>query len=146
MQNKNKIRAVVRTAIFAGVIVCAIAASSVFAATQVGPGAPKSPNAPATDKPPTTGTTAKPLKFSGIVVTANVGAIQVRDPKNPAHPMSFSYSPAVRDQMVKILTAGGFQYGDKVTITYATGTTVALKLQGKPSKPKKQQPPPQTTQ
>ena len=146
MKKENNFRVRMQTAIFAAALLCVIAASAAFAATQVGPGAPKPPTTSGTDKTPSTATTAKPLKFSGIVVTANVGAIQVRDPKNPAHPMSFSYSPAVRDQMVKILTAGGFHYGDKVTITYTIGTTVALKLQGKPSKTKRQSPPPQTTQ
>ena len=49
---------------------------------------------------------------------------------------TFSYSPEVRDQMIKILNKGGYQYGDKVVIHYKPGTTTAVKLQGKPSKPR----------
>jgi hypothetical protein len=37
--------------------------------------------------------------------------------------------------MQKILDAGGYQYGDKVEILYTPGSTVALRIQGKPSKP-----------
>lgn len=88
---------------------------------------------------------AKPMKFRGTIVTANGAAIVIRNPANPRDQRSFSYSPAVRQQMVKILGAGGFQYGDKVTVEYATGTTVALKLEGKPSKPKTPRAPPQSS-
>jgi hypothetical protein len=38
--------------------------------------------------------------------------------------------------MEKILDSGGYQYGDKVEIFYTSGTTVALRIDGKPSKPK----------
>jgi len=121
MVNNRISRTLIPAAIAAVVLVCALGANSAFAAPQTAP---------------------RIQKFHGIVVTANIGGMLVRDPKNPQHPMSFSYSPVVRDRMVKILTAGGFQYGDKVTVEYAQGTTVALKLHGKPSKPKT--PPPMT--
>jgi hypothetical protein len=143
MMKAKKSRAVISAAVVAAALLCVLAASAAFAAPQVGPGAPVAPKSSVSDKPPVT---VKPLKFKGIVVTASAAAIMVRNPTNPRQPMSFSYSPAVRDQMIKILTAGGFHYGDKVTVVYAPGTTVALKLQGKPSKAKKQPPPPQTSQ
>lgn len=47
--------------------------------------------------------------------------------------------------MIKVLTAGGFQYGDKLTVDYLEGTTVALRLRGKPSKHKKPQTTPTTS-
>jgi hypothetical protein len=112
-------------AILAAALVCTLAANSVSAAPQAAP-------------------SVKLLKFKGLVVTANSAVIIVRDPQNSVRVMSFSFSPAVRDQMLKILTAGGYRYGDKVTVEYAPGTTVALKLHGKPSKAKKQKPPPQS--
>ena len=49
---------------------------------------------------------------------------------------TFTYSPAIRDKMQKIFNAGGYQYGDKVVIWYKSGTDVALKIKGKPSKTK----------
>jgi len=35
--------------------------------------------------------------------------------------------------MQRIFNAGGYQYGDKVTVWYRSGTDVALKIKGKPS-------------
>jgi hypothetical protein len=86
------------------------------------------------------------MRYRGTVVTANGAAIILRNPANPHEQVTFSYSPMVRQEMVKVLGAGGFQYGDKLTVDFVEGTTVALKLHGKPSKPKKPAPPPQTTQ
>jgi hypothetical protein len=37
--------------------------------------------------------------------------------------------------MQAMLDKGGFQYGDKVSILYMPGQTVALRIVGKPSKP-----------
>ncbi len=78
----------------------------------------------------------KPLKFKGLVISANIASISLRSQEHPNMVQSFSYTAGVRDQMVKILNAGGYQVGDKVTVEYAPGTTVALKLHGKPSKPR----------
>lgn len=48
---------------------------------------------------------------------------------------TFTYNNKVKAQMQKIIDAGGYQYGDKIKIKYTPGTTVALKIHGKPSKP-----------
>jgi hypothetical protein len=80
--------------------------------------------------------TEKPLKFDGQVIAANSATITVRSKENPMLTQTFSYDPAVRDQMIKILNKGGYQFGDKVVIHYRPGTTTAVKLQGKPSKPR----------
>jgi hypothetical protein len=80
--------------------------------------------------------TAKPLKFDGQVIASNSVTITVRSRENAMLTETFSYSPGVRDQMIKILNKGGYQYGDKVVIHYKPGTTTAVKLQGKPSKPR----------
>lgn len=79
---------------------------------------------------------AKPLKFDGQVIASNSATITVRSKENAMLTQTFTYSPAVRDQMIKILNKGGYQYGDKVVIHYTPGTTTAIKLQGKPSKPR----------
>lgn len=78
----------------------------------------------------------KLLKYSGTVIIANASSITLRNPKNPQLSQAFSFSPEVRDQMVKILSKGGFQYGDKVTVEHPTGSNVAEHLHGKPSKPR----------
>jgi hypothetical protein len=87
----------------------------------------------------------KKMKFRGLVVSANTASIVLRNPKNPMDIISFTYSYPVRDQMIKIMTAGGYQFQDKVTVEYAYGTTIALKLSGKTSKHKNQLPPPVQT-
>jgi hypothetical protein len=78
----------------------------------------------------------KPLKFDGQVIASNSATITVRSKENAMLTQTFTYSPAVRDQMIKILDKGGYQFGDKVVIHYTPGTTTAIKLQGKPSKPR----------
>ncbi|HEY6464715.1 MAG TPA: hypothetical protein VIY69_01910 [Candidatus Acidoferrales bacterium] len=47
---------------------------------------------------------------------------------------TFTYNANVKAKMQKIINAGGYQYGDKIKIRYTPGTTVALKIHGKPSK------------
>ncbi len=102
------------------------AANSVSAQTVTDPVVVKTP------KP-----TKKPLKFVGLVISANAGSLTARSIDNASQLQSFSYSPSVRAQMINTLKKGGYQYGDKVHIQYAPGTTVALSLKGKASKPKK---------
>jgi len=111
----------------------AIAASATFSAGRVVAQAQ-----PLSTLPPTiTKTkTEKPLKFDGQVIAANSATITVRSKENPMLTQTFSYDPEVRDQMIKILNKGGYQFGDKVVIHYKPGTTTAVKLQGKPSKPR----------
>lgn len=62
--------------------------------------------------------------------------IQVRGISDMREAHTFTFAPEIRDQMQKLFTAGGYQYGDKVVVWYRQGTTVALKIKGKPSKPK----------
>jgi hypothetical protein len=89
-----------------------------------------------TDLPPAAPKAAKPLKFDGQVIASNSATITVRSKENAMLTQTFTYSPAVRDQMIKILNKGGYQFGDKVVIHYTPGTATAVKLQGKPSKPR----------
>jgi len=78
----------------------------------------------------------KPLKFVGLVISANAATLTARSVDNAMLLQTFSYSPGVHSQMIKILNKGGYQYGDKVRVEYAPGTTVALTLKGKASKPR----------
>lgn len=75
------------------------------------------------------------LKFKGEVISANAVSITLRGQDNPREIQTFSYSTEVRDQMIAILKQGGYRAGDKVTVEYLSGTTVAQHISGKPSKP-----------
>jgi hypothetical protein len=111
----------------------AIAASVTFSSGRVAAQAvPLSTTPPVIAK----STAPKPLKFDGQVVASTSATIMVRSKENAMLTQTFSFSPAVREQMLKIVNKGGYQYGDKVVIHYTPGTNVAVKVQGKPSKPK----------
>jgi hypothetical protein len=85
---------------------------------------------------PVTPQTAKVqvLKFKGLVISATSIAMTLSSQQNPKMIQTFSYSPQVRQQMADVIQKGGYQHGDKVTVDYAAGTTVALRIHGKPSK------------
>ncbi len=69
------------------------------------------------------------------VVHMLYNSIQVRTPGYENQLYTFTYSDHIRDKMQKLFDKGGYQYGDKVEIWYRQGTTIALKIKGKPSKP-----------
>jgi len=75
----------------------------------------------------------KHLKFLGTFVSATPAAVTVRDRNNTYTLRTFSYSPAVHAKMLQIAASGGYHYGDKIEIEYATGGNVALHIKGKPS-------------
>lgn len=82
--------------------------------------------------------TVKPklAKFQGEVMHATNVAITVRSLENERMIRTFTYSPRVQEQMQRIIDQGGYQYGDKVAIEYAPGAEVALRIKGKPSRPR----------
>ena len=63
-------------------------------------------------------------------------SLEVRSVSNPREVHTFTYSPELRPQMLTVQSAGGYQYGDKVVVWYRQGADVALKIKGKPSKPR----------
>lgn len=69
------------------------------------------------------------------VVHADANSIIVREQANGMAIHTFNFAPELRDKMQAMLDKGGFQYGDKVSILYMPGQTVALRIVGKPSKP-----------
>jgi hypothetical protein len=78
---------------------------------------------------------AKPIKARFEVLHMMRTAIQVRSLVNEKEIHTFTYSDPIRDQMQNLFDQGGYQYGDKIEIQYQSGTEVALKIKGKPSKP-----------
>ncbi len=82
--------------------------------------------------------TVKPKleRFQGEVVQASAVSISVRSRENERVIRSFTYSAELREKMQRLLESGGYQYGDKVEIQFQTGSDVALRIKGKPSKPR----------
>lgn len=64
-------------------------------------------------------------------------SLQVRSLTNPREVHTFTYASQLRPKMQKLQGAGGYRYGDKVTVWYHENPDVALKVKGKPSKPPK---------
>lgn len=78
----------------------------------------------------------KIIKTRFSVVRSSPQALEVQSLTNNMEHYTFAFSPDARTAMQPIMNSGGYQYGDKITIWYHPGTTVALKIKGKPSKPK----------
>ena len=74
-------------------------------------------------------------QFKGEVVSCTIAAITVRSEENERALRTFTYSPEVREKILAIIDHGGYQYGDRVTIRFEPGTSVAMKIKGKASKP-----------
>lgn len=83
--------------------------------------------------------TVKPPKvkldiFKGEVIRMNTVSIVVRDPKNSYIVRTFTFSPDVAKKLQPLIDKGGYQSGDRVTIKYAAGSTMAQSIKGKASK------------
>lgn len=79
---------------------------------------------------------AKPAQFEGTVMHANIAQITVRGKENELAVRTFTLSPQAAGKMQQAINQGGFQYGDTVKVEYDPATSTALKIKGKPSKPK----------
>lgn len=76
----------------------------------------------------------KMAKFQVLHMMSN--AIQVQSLANQREIHTFTYSDGIRGEMQNLFNQGGFQYGDKVKIVYQPGSEIALRIKGRPSKPK----------
>ena len=85
---------------------------------------------------PAKATSPKPVWLKGEVVRADANSITVRHLDNALALETFTFAPGIQDKMRKIFDRGGYQYGDKVSVLRQPGQTVALKIHGKPSKPR----------
>ena len=77
----------------------------------------------------------KIAKFKGEVLSMTNVQIIVRSQGNERVIRTFTYTPVVREKMQQIIDRGGYQHGDRVEIHHEPGSTVAVKIKGKPSKP-----------
>jgi hypothetical protein len=120
LTTRNKIRALVLAASFA-----------LSGAIAVAPAVANAQNAAPTAPEP------RPIiKAKFEVISMLSQALQVRSLTNARDVHTFTYANELRPQMLKVQSAGGYQYGDKVVVWYREGTDVALKIKGKPSKPR----------
>ncbi len=110
--------------------------AALLAAAAMAATAPGVPAQVGTSKPVTVKQPKKKLeRFKGEVLTATSVQIIVRSRTDERVIRTFSYTPEVREKMLKIIDRGGYQHGDKVEIYYQPGSDVAVKIAGKPSKP-----------
>jgi len=72
--------------------------------------------------------------FKGEVIRMDTVSIVVRDPKNSYIVRTFTFSPDVAKKLQPLIDKGGYQSGDRVTIKYAAGSTMAQSIKGKASK------------
>jgi hypothetical protein len=77
-------------------------------------------------KPKTAVYRGEVVRFSSISITVHTQA-------EPLRLRTFTYSAKLREQVIKMLETGGYQYGDKVKIRYLVGEDVAISIRGKAS-------------
>ncbi|HXZ19367.1 MAG TPA: hypothetical protein VEG63_05425 [Candidatus Acidoferrales bacterium] len=79
---------------------------------------------------------AKPkmVKYKGRVLAFNIATVIVQSMANPRMVWSFQYSTDLHNRVADMLGTGGYQPGDMITVYCNPGTSVAVKLKGKPSK------------
>jgi len=77
---------------------------------------------------------AQVVKYKGRVLSFNLAQIMVQSTENEKLVWTFQYSQELREHVTDLLNSGGYQYGDKVQVYVTPGTTVAVKIKGKPSK------------
>ncbi len=82
----------------------------------------------------------KPVWLKAEVVRFDQNSITVRVAGDEMHILTFTYAASAQSQVQKALNKGGYQYGDAIKIRYIPGTSVALRIHGKASKPKRPNP------
>jgi len=116
-------------------------ASLALAMWAAAPVAAQNPPAPATPQatPAPAAKPAKPPKpkldkYKGKVLSFNLAQMIVQSTENEKMVWTFQYSAPLRQYVTDLLNSGGYQYGDRVQVYCNPGTTVAVKIKGKPSK------------
>lgn len=125
-RNKNRALSLGAALALSCALLVGFSAPAAFAQSAATPAASPAPAAVAPQPP-------KTIKMDFIVVHMLYRSLQVRSTTDFRDLRTFSYAPQIRDEMQQIRNAGGYQFGDKVTIWYGRDTTLALKIKGKPS-------------
>ena len=116
--------------IFGGLAMCAAIAAG-FVACPAHAQTSANTNAPIVvkEKP------AKPVWMKAEVVHADKHSIIVRERDNAMMIHTFTYSERAQGKMDQILENGGYQSGDNVRIQWMPGSSEAMDIKGRPSKP-----------
>lgn len=85
-------------------------------------------------------TSQKPVWLKVEVVRFDQRSLTVRVPGQETRILTFTYAASAQPQVQKVLDKGGYQYGDAIKIRYIPGTSIALRIHGKASKPKTPKP------
>lgn len=67
----------------------------------------------------------KVLTFKGELLHMDGNSMMVRDAVNNSLVRTFTYAPAVAKKLQKRLARGGYPYGERVSVKYAQGTSLA---------------------
>jgi hypothetical protein len=117
--------------IFGGLAVCAALAAAFMACPSANAQTTTSVDSPIVvkEKP------AKAVWMKAEVVHADKHSIIVRERDNGMMIHTFTYSEKAQDKMDQILDNGGYQSGDNVSIRWMPGSSEAMDIKGRPSKP-----------
>ncbi|HMD31624.1 MAG TPA: hypothetical protein VKG84_06925 [Candidatus Acidoferrales bacterium] len=74
-------------------------------------------------------------RYKGRVVSFNLAQMIVQNVENEKMMWTFQYAVQLKPHVLDLLNAGGYQYGDRVEVFCSPGTTVAVRIKGRPSKP-----------
>jgi hypothetical protein len=116
----------------AALALCAGPAQSQGPATAVEIAAPIVVRTLTPKKAPKTNSSSAWMKAEILHADSNSMVVSEQGNERVIH--TFTYTSQVQSKMQQVINNGGYQYGDKIKIKYLPGSTVALKIHGKPSK------------
>ena len=117
--------------IFGGLVMCAAVAAGLLACPDANAQTSANTSEPIVvkEKP------ARPVWMKAEVVHADKHSIIVREHDNAMMIHTFTYSEKAQGKMDQILENGGYQSGDNVRIRWMPGSSEAMDIKGRPSKP-----------
>jgi hypothetical protein len=78
---------------------------------------------------------AKAVWLRAEVIHSDRRTLIVREEGNGVEIHTFTFSEKAKDKMEQVQDAGGYQTGDHVRILWIPGSSEALNIKGRPSKP-----------
>jgi hypothetical protein len=78
---------------------------------------------------------AKAVWLKAEVIHSDRQTLIVREADNAMEIHTFTFSDRAKDKIEQVQDAGGYQSGDRVRILWIPGTSKALNIKGRPSKP-----------
>jgi hypothetical protein len=78
---------------------------------------------------------AKAVWLRAEVIHSDRRTLIVREEGNGVEIHTFTFSERAKDKMEQVQDAGGYQTGDHVRILWIPGSSEALNIKGRPSKP-----------